>query len=124
MKHCLMWPFAFLLTSFTGNGFIEEKELESFFRELEMAWRGEDMVSLGTSKNSYRRCSPGFHHDLFFEDPSNPMLKEKVKEFVQKFDKNKDGRIEMSEVRAAIVCRTAQMSGELLVSRYEKMPLC
>lgn len=27
------------------------------------------------------------------------MLKEKVKEFMQRFDKNKDGRIEMSEVR-------------------------
>lgn len=113
----------FLLTSFTGNGFIEEKELESFFRELEMAWRGEDMVSLGTRKDSYSCCSPGFHHDLFFEDPSNPMLKEKVKEFVQKFDKNKDGRIEMSEVRPDPVYRSAHiMSGELLVSRYKKMP--
>lgn len=35
---------------------------------------------------------------FLLEDPSNPTLKEKVKEFVQKFDKNKDGRIEMSEV--------------------------
>uniref|UniRef100_A0A674P3U4 Calbindin 2a n=1 Tax=Takifugu rubripes TaxID=31033 RepID=A0A674P3U4_TAKRU len=54
-----------------GNGYIEEKELESFFKELEVAWRG---------------------------DPSNPMLKERVKDFVQQFDKNKDGRIEMSEL--------------------------
>ncbi|TWW76141.1 Calretinin [Takifugu flavidus] len=58
----------------TGNGYIEEKELESFFKELEVAWRGADI------------------------DPSNPMLKERVKDFVQQFDKNKDGRIEMSEL--------------------------
>ncbi|XP_029687960.1 calretinin-like isoform X2 [Takifugu rubripes] len=57
-----------------GNGYIEEKELESFFKELEVAWRGADI------------------------DPSNPMLKERVKDFVQQFDKNKDGRIEMSEL--------------------------
>lgn len=37
---------------------------------------------------------------LFFllQDPSNPTFREKMKEFMQKFDKNKDGRIEMSEV--------------------------
>ncbi|CAF96430.1 unnamed protein product [Tetraodon nigroviridis] len=57
-----------------GNGYIEEKELESFFKELQMSWTGTDV------------------------DPSNPTLKEKVKEFVQRFDKNKDGRIEMSEL--------------------------
>lgn len=33
------------------------------------------------------------------QDPSNPTFREKMKEFMQKFDKNKDGRIEMSEVR-------------------------
>lgn len=33
-----------------------------------------------------------------FQDPSNPTFREKMKEFMQKFDKNKDGRIEMSEV--------------------------
>uniref|UniRef100_A0A3P8UBM3 Calbindin 2a n=1 Tax=Amphiprion percula TaxID=161767 RepID=A0A3P8UBM3_AMPPE len=52
-----------------GNGYIEGKELENFFRELEMARRGAGVVSL-----------------------------EKMKEFMQKFDKNKDGRIEMSEL--------------------------
>lgn len=36
---------------------------------------------------------------MFFQDPSNPTFREKMKEFMQKFDKNKDGRIEMSEVR-------------------------
>ncbi|XP_061825845.1 calbindin 2a isoform X2 [Nerophis lumbriciformis] len=57
-----------------GNGFIEGKELEGFFRELETARRGAGV------------------------DPSNPTFREKMKEFMQKFDKNKDGRIEMSEL--------------------------
>ncbi|MFT7810507.1 calretinin isoform X2 [Arapaima gigas] len=57
-----------------GNGFIEGKELENFFRELEAARRGA-----GT-------------------DPSNANFKEKMNEFMQKFDKNADGRIEMSEL--------------------------
>uniref|UniRef100_A0A669AVE5 Calbindin 2a n=1 Tax=Oreochromis niloticus TaxID=8128 RepID=A0A669AVE5_ORENI len=56
-----------------GNGYIEGKELENFFKELEMARRGAGV------------------------DPSNPTFREKMKEFMQKFDKNKDGRIEMSE---------------------------
>uniref|UniRef100_A0A7N9ARN8 Calbindin 2a n=1 Tax=Mastacembelus armatus TaxID=205130 RepID=A0A7N9ARN8_9TELE len=57
-----------------GNGYIEGKELENFFRELETARRGAGV------------------------DPSNPIFREKMKEFMQKFDKNKDGRIEMSEL--------------------------
>lgn len=57
-----------------GNGYIEGKELENFFRELEMARRGAGV------------------------DPTNPTFREKMKEFMQKFDKNKDGRIEMSEL--------------------------
>lgn len=31
-----------------GNGYIEGKELENFFRELEMARRGAGVVSSGT----------------------------------------------------------------------------
>uniref|UniRef100_A0A3B4FW98 Calretinin-like n=1 Tax=Pundamilia nyererei TaxID=303518 RepID=A0A3B4FW98_9CICH len=61
-----------------GNGYIEGKELENFFKELEMARRGAGVVSSG--------------------DPTNPTFREKMKEFMQKFDKNKDGRIEMSEL--------------------------
>uniref|UniRef100_A0AAY4EY00 EF-hand domain-containing protein n=1 Tax=Denticeps clupeoides TaxID=299321 RepID=A0AAY4EY00_9TELE len=57
-----------------GNGYIEGKELENFFRELEVARRGAGV------------------------DPTNAAFKEKMKEFMQKFDKNKDGRIEMSEL--------------------------
>uniref|UniRef100_A0A3B4AXX5 EF-hand domain-containing protein n=1 Tax=Periophthalmus magnuspinnatus TaxID=409849 RepID=A0A3B4AXX5_9GOBI len=57
-----------------GNGYIEGKELENFFRELEIARRGAGV------------------------DPTNPTFREKMKEFMQKFDKNKDGRIEMSEL--------------------------
>ncbi|CAN9499450.1 unnamed protein product [Ophioblennius macclurei] len=56
-----------------GNGYIEGKELENFLRELERA-RG------GTG------------------NPQNPTSRENMKEFMQKFDKNKDGRIEMSEL--------------------------
>uniref|UniRef100_A0A0F8D140 Calretinin n=1 Tax=Larimichthys crocea TaxID=215358 RepID=A0A0F8D140_LARCR len=57
-----------------GNGYIEGKELENFFKELEVARRGAGV------------------------DPTNPIFREKMKEFMQKFDKNKDGRIEMSEL--------------------------
>ncbi|KAK1784886.1 hypothetical protein P4O66_018325 [Electrophorus voltai] len=57
-----------------GNGYIEGKELENFFRELETARRGAGV------------------------DPTNASFREKMKEFMQKFDKNKDGRIEMSEL--------------------------
>uniref|UniRef100_A0A3B3C361 Calbindin 2a n=1 Tax=Oryzias melastigma TaxID=30732 RepID=A0A3B3C361_ORYME len=57
-----------------GNGYIEGKELENFFRELEIARRGAGV------------------------DPSNPQFREKMREFMQKFDKNRDGRIEMSEL--------------------------
>uniref|UniRef100_A0A8B9KRY5 Calbindin 2a n=1 Tax=Astyanax mexicanus TaxID=7994 RepID=A0A8B9KRY5_ASTMX len=56
-----------------GNGYIEGKELENFFRELEVARRGAGV------------------------DPTNVSFREKMKDFMQKFDKNKDGRIEMSE---------------------------
>uniref|UniRef100_A0A8B9KTT6 Calbindin 2a n=1 Tax=Astyanax mexicanus TaxID=7994 RepID=A0A8B9KTT6_ASTMX len=57
-----------------GNGYIEGKELENFFRELEVARRGAGV------------------------DPTNVSFREKMKDFMQKFDKNKDGRIEMSEL--------------------------
>lgn len=39
---------------------------------------------------------------FFIQDPSNAAFKEKMTEFMQKFDKNKDGRIEMSEVEERI----------------------
>lgn len=46
---------------FTGNGFIEEKELESFFKELEVAWRGAEIVSFRTSNNKVTHADhPGF----------------------------------------------------------------
>uniref|UniRef100_A0A1A8K6N5 Calbindin 2b n=4 Tax=Nothobranchius TaxID=28779 RepID=A0A1A8K6N5_NOTKU len=57
-----------------GNGFIEGKELENFFTELETARRGAGV------------------------DPSHACFKEKLKEFMANFDKNSDGRIEMSEL--------------------------
>ncbi|KAJ8272068.1 hypothetical protein COCON_G00109270 [Conger conger] len=57
-----------------GNGYIEGKELENFFKELETARRGAGV------------------------DPKNVASKEKMKEFMAKFDKNADGRIEMSEL--------------------------
>eukprot|EP00064_Thunnus_orientalis_P016172 superscaffoldBa00003148_g16235 len=56
-----------------GNGYIEGKELENFFKELETARRGAGV------------------------DPTHVAFKEKMKEFMAKFDKNADGRIEMSE---------------------------
>ncbi|XP_047437637.1 calretinin-like [Mugil cephalus] len=57
-----------------GNGYIEGKELENFFKELETARRGAGV------------------------DPKQAAFKEKMKEFMAKFDKNSDGRIEMSEL--------------------------
>ncbi|MED6267690.1 Calretinin [Characodon lateralis] len=57
-----------------GNGYIEGKELESFFTELETARRGAGV------------------------DPSHALFKEKLKEFMANFDKNSDGRIEMCEL--------------------------
>uniref|UniRef100_A0A8C5Q7C7 Calbindin 2 n=1 Tax=Leptobrachium leishanense TaxID=445787 RepID=A0A8C5Q7C7_9ANUR len=59
-----------------GNGYIEGKELENFFQELEAARKGAGVVSEGASVN----------------------FGEKLKEFMQKYDKNADGRIEMAEL--------------------------
>lgn len=36
---------------------------------------------------------------MCLQDPSHATFKEKMKEFMASFDKNSDGRIEMSEVR-------------------------
>ncbi|MGH0122776.1 UNVERIFIED_CONTAM: hypothetical protein FKN15_004358 [Acipenser sinensis] len=57
-----------------SNGYIEGKELENFFTELEKARRGAGVG--GPSSN----------------------VSEKMKEFMQNFDKNADGRIELSEL--------------------------
>ena len=35
---------------------------------------------------------------MWLQDPSHATFKEKMKEFMANFDKNSDGRIEMSEV--------------------------
>uniref|UniRef100_A0A6I8P4U4 Calbindin 2 n=1 Tax=Ornithorhynchus anatinus TaxID=9258 RepID=A0A6I8P4U4_ORNAN len=57
-----------------GNGYIEGKELENFFQELERARKGAGMDSKSVS------------------------FGEKMKEFMQKYDKNSDGKIEMAEL--------------------------
>ncbi|GAA6087213.1 calretinin-like isoform X1 [Tachysurus ichikawai] len=56
-----------------GNGWIEGKELGSFFKELEAVLRGTNM------------------------DSANGALKEKMQEFMKKFEKNAERKIEMSE---------------------------
>lgn len=57
----------FTLSVFPGNGYIEEKELESFFKELEMSWRGQDVVSSGRGNNAGQRADqPGFTSSLSF----------------------------------------------------------
>ncbi|KFV05932.1 Calretinin, partial [Pterocles gutturalis] len=61
-----------------GNGYIEGKELENFFQELESARKGQD------SKNDN--------------------LGDKMKEFMHKYDKNADGKIEMAEVSGSLGC--------------------
>uniref|UniRef100_A0A7M4DZX5 Calbindin 2 n=1 Tax=Crocodylus porosus TaxID=8502 RepID=A0A7M4DZX5_CROPO len=57
-----------------GNGYIEGKELENFFQELESARKGAGV------------------------DSKNDNFGEKMKEFMQKYDKNADGKIEMAEL--------------------------
>ncbi|XP_069510797.1 calretinin [Ambystoma mexicanum] len=57
-----------------GNGYIEGKELENFFQELEAARKGAGVE--GASVN----------------------FGEKMKEYMKKYDKNSDGRIEMAEL--------------------------
>ncbi|XP_031514493.1 calretinin [Papio anubis] len=57
-----------------GNGYIEGKELENFFQELEKARKGSGMMSKSDN------------------------FGEKMKEFMQKYDKNSDGKIEMAEL--------------------------
>ncbi|XP_072516568.1 calbindin 2b [Salminus brasiliensis] len=57
-----------------GNGFIEGQELEDFLEELETARKGLNA------------------------DPVDASLREKMREFMQKFDQNSDGRIEMLEL--------------------------
>ncbi|XP_030894074.1 calretinin [Leptonychotes weddellii] len=57
-----------------GNGYIEGKELENFFQELEKARKGSGMMS------------------------KTDNFGEKMKEFMQKYDKNSDGKIEMAEL--------------------------
>ncbi|NWU55620.1 CALB2 protein, partial [Dromas ardeola] len=60
-----------------GNGYIEGKELENFFQELESARKGAGV------------------------DSKNDNLGDKMKEFMHKYDKNADGKIEMAEVSGA-----------------------
>ncbi|XP_009468796.1 PREDICTED: calretinin [Nipponia nippon] len=57
-----------------GNGYIEGKELENFFQELESARKGAGV------------------------DSKNDNLGDKMKEFMHKYDKNADGKIEMAEL--------------------------
>ncbi|XP_067159021.1 calretinin [Apteryx mantelli] len=57
-----------------GNGYIEGKELENFFQELESARKGAGV------------------------DSKNDNFGEKMKEFMHKYDKNADGKIEMAEL--------------------------
>ncbi|KAI4905332.1 hypothetical protein NFI96_015425, partial [Prochilodus magdalenae] len=57
-----------------GNGYIEGEELENFLEELESAWKGINA------------------------DPVNFSFKGKMQEFMQKFDENSDGKIEMLEL--------------------------
>ncbi|NXQ76520.1 CALB2 protein, partial [Quiscalus mexicanus] len=58
----------------TGNGYIEGKELEHFFQELESARKGAGV------------------------DSKKDNLGDKMKEFMHKYDKNADGKIEMAEL--------------------------
>uniref|UniRef100_A0A3B1K093 Calbindin 2b n=1 Tax=Astyanax mexicanus TaxID=7994 RepID=A0A3B1K093_ASTMX len=57
-----------------GNGFIEGQELEDFLEELESARKGVNA------------------------EPVNASLRMKISDFMQKFDQNSDGKIEMLEL--------------------------
>lgn len=60
-------------------------------------------------------CSP-FDVRLLLQDPSHAAFKEKMKEFMANFDKNSDGRIEMTEVR-----KTLSPSAGFSRIRYSKL---
>ncbi|KFV03994.1 Calretinin, partial [Tauraco erythrolophus] len=64
----------FFFFSSPGNGYIEGKELENFFQELESARKGAGV------------------------DSKKDSLGDKMKEFMHKYDKNADGKIEMAEL--------------------------
>ncbi|XP_075017316.1 calretinin [Calonectris borealis] len=66
-SYCIFFPSP-------GNGYIEGKELENFFQELESARKGAGV------------------------DAKNDNLGDKMKEFMHKYDKNADGKIEMAEL--------------------------
>lgn len=52
-----------------GNGYIEEKELESFFKELEMSWKGANAVSL-EHRNAHTHTHARKHTHAHTADPS------------------------------------------------------
>uniref|UniRef100_A0A5F8GAL6 Calbindin 2 n=1 Tax=Monodelphis domestica TaxID=13616 RepID=A0A5F8GAL6_MONDO len=62
-----------------GNGYIEGKELENFFQELEKARKGAGM------------------------DSKSGNFGEKMKEFMQNYDKTSEGKIEMAEVSSCVL---------------------
>lgn len=47
MPFVMVHQHAIMVSLFQGNGYIEGKELENFFKELEMARRGAGVVSSG-----------------------------------------------------------------------------
>uniref|UniRef100_A0A674HKX9 Calbindin 2 n=1 Tax=Taeniopygia guttata TaxID=59729 RepID=A0A674HKX9_TAEGU len=124
-----------------GNGYIEGKELENFFQELESARKGAGVVRassgfapsfpcsivpkdscmlmsapspLGTHEwdwdSSGKKVGEDQHrewgkcsHSLSpcWQDSKKDNLGDKMKEFMHKYDKNADGKIEMAEVSSA-----------------------
>lgn len=93
---CLLWRHSLncrCLSAcvFTGNGYIEEKELESFFKELDVAWRGADMVSFRTSINRVTHADhPGFTVTfVFMRTPRTPCWKKKWRTLCRGLTKTK-----------------------------------
>uniref|UniRef100_A0A8B9KS21 Calbindin 2a n=1 Tax=Astyanax mexicanus TaxID=7994 RepID=A0A8B9KS21_ASTMX len=93
-----------------GNGYIEGKELENFFRELEVARRGAGVVSkqkawrrYDTDRSGYIEANElkGFLSDLLkkanrhYDDKK---LQEYTQTILKMFDLNGDGKLGLSEM--------------------------
>uniref|UniRef100_A0A8C2B1I0 Calretinin-like n=2 Tax=Cyprinus carpio TaxID=7962 RepID=A0A8C2B1I0_CYPCA len=96
-----------------GNGYIEGKELENFFSQLEIARRGAGVVSIQTSEGAWRKYDTdrsgfieanelkGFLSDLLkkanrhYDDQK---LQEYTQTILKMFDLNGDGKLGLSEM--------------------------
>ncbi|XP_051057518.1 calretinin isoform X2 [Phodopus roborovskii] len=88
-----------------GNGYIEGKELENFFQELEKARKGSGMAwrKYDTDRSGYIEANElkGFLSDLLKKANrpyDEPQLQEYTQTILRMFDLNGDGKLGLSEM--------------------------